>query len=98
MTARMRQFERILATDLPALCDQHNLAAEGRRSLDEYVVQLQDWMGGILHWHAQCERYTERGLAQRYGSSPALVSWPPTAAVAPGGFTGLGTAAARIVR
>jgi germacradienol/geosmin synthase len=98
MTARMRQFERIAAEELPALCDRLEVAAEGRKSLAEYVGQLQDWMAAILHWHAQCERYTERGLAQRYGSSPALVSWPPAAAAAPGGFTGLGTAAARIAR
>jgi germacradienol/geosmin synthase len=98
MTARLRQFERIAATELPALCDEHDVDAEGRRSLDRYVVQLQDWMAAILHWHAGCDRYTESGLRQRYGTSPAGASWPGTAGVRPGGLTGLGMAAARVAR
>ena len=99
MTARMRQFERIAADELPALCDDHDVDTRGRKSLEEYVGQLQDWMAAILHWHDQCDRYTERGLEQRYGTSPdapaAVPSWPETAGLQP---DGLGMAAARIVR
>jgi germacradienol/geosmin synthase len=98
----MRQFERIAADELPALCDDHDVDTRGRKSLEEYVGQLQDWMAAILHWHDQCDRYTERGLEQRYGTSPdapvAVPSWPETAGLQPDGFTGLGMAAARIVR
>jgi germacradienol/geosmin synthase len=100
MTARMRQFERVAADELPALCDHHDVGPQGRKSLDEYVVQLQDWMAAILHWHAQCDRYTERGLAQRYGSGgpQERPRWPAAGGAGPGGFTGFGTAAARIAR
>jgi germacradienol/geosmin synthase len=87
MTARMRQFERILATELPALCERHNLDEEGRKSLDQYVAQLQGWMASILNWHSQSDRYTEHALSRRYGAGPRQAT---------GGLLGLGTAAARI--
>jgi len=104
MTARMHQFERVAADELPALCDRHDVDPQGRKSLDEYVGQLQDWMAAILHWHAQCDRYTERGLAQRYGTDAgaaagaAAASWPGVARFRTGELTGLGMAAARIPR
>jgi germacradienol/geosmin synthase len=87
MTARIRQFDRLLTTELPALADQHDLDEEGRRGLDEYVVQLQNWLAGILNWHRGCDRYTEPALLQRYGTGPRRLV---------GGATGFGTAAARI--
>jgi germacradienol/geosmin synthase len=87
MIARMRQFERILATELPALRERHHLDEEGRKSLDQYVAQLQGWMASILNWHSKCDRYTEHGLLRRYGAGPRQ---------AVGGLAGPGTTAARI--
>jgi germacradienol/geosmin synthase len=100
MTARMRQFERIAAEELPVLCDQHDVDTQGRKSLDEYVVQLQDWMAAILNWHLYCHRYTEGDLERRYGAGGRVqglaAGWPGNAGVLPGGLAGLGMAAARI--
>jgi germacradienol/geosmin synthase len=87
MTARMRQFERLLATDLPALSEQLELDQPARQDLDAYVTRLQDWMAGILNWHRECDRYTEPGLLRRYGLGPYRQ---------PGAVSGLGTAAALI--
>ena len=87
MTARIRQFERILAVELPAISEQYHLDADARTGLDQYVQQLQDWMSAILNWHQRCDRYTERHLRKRYHNPPGYFA---------GTFTGLGTQAARI--
>jgi germacradienol/geosmin synthase len=87
MTARIRQFERILAVELPAISEQYHLDADARTGLDQYVQQLQDWMSAILNWHQRCDRYAEQQLRKRYHCPPGYVA---------GTFTGLGTQAARI--
>jgi germacradienol/geosmin synthase len=94
MTARMRQFERLLADELPAIREQ--LDETGRAGLRVYVTQLQDWMASIVNWHQHCHRYTEQGLMRRYraGPHPATAGLGGLSAV--GGLTGLGTAGARI--
>lgn len=87
MTARMRQFERLLATDLPALRQRHELGEEASSSLDSYVTQLQDWSASILNWHRNCRRYAEPDLRRRYGRASRPVI---------GKLTGPGTQAARV--
>jgi germacradienol/geosmin synthase len=87
MTARLRQFERTVAQELPELADQHALDADGRHALRQYVTQLQDWLASIMHWHRNCGRYSEQHLRQRYGDPPARPI---------GALTGLGTQAARL--
>jgi germacradienol/geosmin synthase len=86
MTARMRQFERILADELPAIREQ--LDEQARAGLRKYVTQIQDWMASIVNWHRHCDRYTEAGLIRRYGTGPRLA--------VVGDLTGLGTVGARI--
>lgn len=85
MTGRMRQFQHVVAHELPVLYDDFDLPAEARRILEGYVGELQDWMAGILTWHQDCHRYKEPDLrrhnAPRFG---------PLA-----GPTELGTSAAR---
>jgi germacradienol/geosmin synthase len=85
MTARMQQFEHIVATELKALFDEFGLDEKTREKLNGYVELLQLWMSGILHWHRKTGRYPESALL----NSPA-----------PGrlfhGIRGLGTSAARI--
>jgi germacradienol/geosmin synthase len=57
MTARMRQFQRIVTLELPALSDDFNLNAHQRSRLRQYAASLQDWMSGVLKWHEMCHRY-----------------------------------------
>jgi germacradienol/geosmin synthase len=87
MTARMQQFERIVAVELPALYEHLNLPATARAGIDGYVVQLQNWMSGIVRWHEDTDRYDESTLLRAEAPAPA----PPPAAriripTAPKGF------------
>jgi germacradienol/geosmin synthase len=91
MTARMKQFEHILATDLPSVVDSFELDEEQRATLQAWVVSLQDWMAGILDWHRLTGRYDEDAL-RRSNTAGAVL-----ATALPDGPTGLGTSAARIV-
>ncbi|GAA3209989.1 germacradienol/geosmin synthase [Dactylosporangium siamense] len=75
MTARMRQFERIVAVELPALCAHLDLSDTARAGIDAYVVRLQDWMSGIVRWHEVTDRY-----------SPSLKVRIPAIPSAPRGF------------
>jgi germacradienol/geosmin synthase len=84
MTARMEQFEHIVANDLPALFDEFDLDEEGREVLIRHADRLKDWMSGILEWHRKCARYTE--AEQRRSRYPDTSHLP----------TGLGTSAAWI--
>jgi germacradienol/geosmin synthase len=78
VAARVRQFERIAAHELPLL----DLDAAARTALDAYVQGLRDWMAGLLAWHEATDRYTFRrtstGKAAR--SVPALRRTGATAA------------------
>ena len=82
MTSRMRQFEHIVATELPLLAGEFSLGERDRDTLDAWVTSLQDWMAGILDWHTITRRYDETELRR----------------LVPSGPSGLGTAAARIGR
>jgi germacradienol/geosmin synthase len=90
MTARMKQFEHILATDLRSVVDSFELDDERRATLQAWVVSLQDWMAGILDWHRLTGRYDEDAL-RRSNTAGAVL-----ATALPAGPTGLGTSAARI--
>jgi germacradienol/geosmin synthase len=87
MTSRMRQFERIVTAELPALCDEHDLGQPTRDALYQRAQELQDWMAAIAHWHAHCGRYRETDLISRYRARPRPAAGRPS---------GLGTSAARI--
>ncbi|MBZ8180842.1 family 2 encapsulin nanocompartment cargo protein terpene cyclase [Oscillatoria salina] len=85
MTSRMLQFQHLVATELPVLCDDFDLDKSSRKQLYGYVEKLEQWMCGILKWHLEVDRYKEFELRN---SSPAkrLLHGP----------TGLGTSATRI--
>ena len=86
MTSRIRQFEHIVAHELPALFDSFALDASARQALLGYARELQNWLAGILRWHEGTHRYEESEL--RYH---------PAAGVRPfGGPTGLGTSSAHV--
>ncbi|GII63658.1 terpene synthase [Sphaerisporangium krabiense] len=87
MAARVRQFEHIVANDLPVLLDEFGLDERARGAVYGYAGKLQDWMSGILEWHRECARYTEAELARRH--LPAI---RPDFTLHP---TGLGTATSR---
>ena len=86
MTARMQQFQHIVELELPALFDEFGLDEQARRTLEGYVVELQNWVSGIKVWHEGCDRYVEAEL-ERDRPTPANLF---------GGPTGLGTSAARV--
>lgn len=66
MTARLDQFRRIAAHDLPALCDDLALEPDVRVALARRVEELQGWMAGVLHWHRSVGRYRESELYRRF--------------------------------
>jgi germacradienol/geosmin synthase len=90
MTGRMKQFEHVVAHELPVLYDDFELGADARRVLDGYVQELRDWMSGILVWHQECRRYGEADILRRRrpAQAPVTLTIP--------GPSGLGTSAARL--
>jgi germacradienol/geosmin synthase len=96
MTERMRQFERIVTTELPALFAEYHLDEEARSVLRLRARELQDWMAGILNWHAECGRYREPELIERYRPAAGRYRLAPRQPL--GGPTGIGTQAADIGR
>ncbi|MBB5872563.1 germacradienol/geosmin synthase [Allocatelliglobosispora scoriae] len=86
MTSRLQQFEHLVAVELPALFDDYGLDAQARQVLGAYVVELQDWMVAIVHWHRVTRRYPESELGHTSAVRPQLIR-----------PTGLGTSAARIL-
>ncbi|OUC99760.1 family 2 encapsulin nanocompartment cargo protein terpene cyclase [Streptosporangium minutum] len=88
MTARMQQFEHIIANGLPALFDDFALDEQTRGILTRHADDLKEWMSGILEWHRKCARYTEAELRRsRIPGAPTGFSLLPT---------GLGTSAVRV--
>ncbi|MEU6367931.1 germacradienol/geosmin synthase Cyc2 [Streptomyces sp. NPDC046931] len=81
MNQRMRQFQHVAAQELPVLYEDFALSREARAVLDGYVVELQNYMSGILNWHRGCHRYGAADLARRaHGFVPDLapaVTWRP---------------------
>jgi germacradienol/geosmin synthase len=85
MTARVRQFEHIVKTELPALFDDLELDTSTRNELQRYVKDIENWMAGVLGWHRGTVRYGEPELHQS-----------PTVGRLIYGPTGLGSSAGRI--
>ncbi|GLZ02226.1 germacradienol/geosmin synthase [Actinoplanes sp. NBRC 103695] len=70
MRGRMQQFERLVAVELPALCEQYALSEQVRRQLTRYAGELTYWMSGILRWHDTCDRYADSDLRARFSAVP----------------------------
>jgi hypothetical protein len=66
MISRMKQFEHIVATELPFVADSFDLDDAGRVTLDGWVTMMQDWMAGILDWHILTGRYDEQAQRRQY--------------------------------
>jgi germacradienol/geosmin synthase len=84
MTSRLRQFEHIVANELPVLFDEFKLDKSAREKLRSYVEGQKHYLAGVLNWHEATGRYKESELRN-----------PPTPGRLLGGPAGLGTAAAR---
>jgi germacradienol/geosmin synthase len=65
MTQRMQQFEHVAAHEFPVLYEDFELSEEAREIMQGYVVELQNYMAGILNWHRGCRRYGAADLARR---------------------------------
>ncbi|HEY5834097.1 terpene synthase family protein [Streptomyces sp.] len=110
MAARMREFQHITETQLPALFEEFALDAAAQRVLLGYAHELKDWMAGILNWHQGCDRYKEETLLRHFPHVAAAVPGAPVSAepvwggqrglsglgLSGLGTAGLGTAAARL--
>ncbi|NLU67121.1 family 2 encapsulin nanocompartment cargo protein terpene cyclase [Streptomyces sp. HNM0574] len=91
MASRMREFEHVVATQLPTLFEEFRLGAEARALVTRYAEELKDWLAGILTWHRECHRYREEDLLRRHAAPAAPAPGPRL--LRP---TGLGTSAARL--
>jgi germacradienol/geosmin synthase len=80
MTQRMKQFQHVAANEFPLLYEDFQLSEEARAILEGYVVELQNWMAGILKWHYDCRRYGAADLARRaHGFVPGQLPGLPFA-------------------
>ncbi|ROQ94820.1 hypothetical protein EDE04_1253 [Streptomyces sp. 2132.2] len=70
MTARMKQFEHVLADGFPAMYRDFALDAAARRALDRYAEELKQWMAAIATWHARTRRYREEDLKRHHARRP----------------------------
>ncbi|MGW0802258.1 terpene synthase family protein [Nonomuraea sp. NPDC002799] len=83
LTGRVREFEHLVANELPIVCDDFGLDEVARQDVEAFVTELRDWLAGIRHWHLNCFRYDEASLRRHHR--------PPQWRL--GGPTGLGTSA-----
>jgi germacradienol/geosmin synthase len=86
MTARMRQFEYLVTTDLPILFKNFDLDTKSRKGLLSYIEKLQHLMCGNLQWHLTTNRYKEFELKNEQARSRKSTPTP----------TGLGMSATQI--
>ncbi|MER7776780.1 germacradienol/geosmin synthase Cyc2 [Streptomyces sp. NPDC096191] len=86
MNQRMRQFEHVVAHELPVVYDDFQLSDEARDIMRGYVTDLQNWMAGILNWHRNVPRYKAEYLAGRtHGFLPDRIPAPPLPSPVPRG-------------
>ncbi|MFD8236356.1 germacradienol/geosmin synthase Cyc2 [Streptomyces sp. NPDC059696] len=65
MSQRMRQFEHVVAHELPVLYEDFRLDAQARAAMEGYVADLRNWLSGILNWHREVDRYKDAWLSRR---------------------------------
>lgn len=100
MTARMRQFEHVLAVEMPSMFEEFQLDQTARATLLGYAEELKSWMSGILGWHEGVRRYDDASLARHFGHTREnlMTEQSLTTPRIPRYPTGLGTASARFPR
>jgi germacradienol/geosmin synthase len=85
MTARITQFQHLVAHELPEVLDRFDLNKPARDKVATYIAGFEIWMAGILVWHRSVARYKESELRNTRKLGHKI-----------GRLTGLGTSAARI--
>ncbi|MFE7814966.1 germacradienol/geosmin synthase Cyc2 [Streptomyces sp. NPDC057433] len=65
MSRRLDQFEHVVTHELPLLYEDFALSQEARAIMRDYVLDLRNWMAGILHWHRSVDRYKDAWLSGR---------------------------------
>lgn len=83
MHSRMREFQHVSQHELPVLYEDFGLDEETRGILDGYVVELRNWMSGILTWHRGIDRYKEDELRVVAGTNGRVTLPPAPGATAP---------------
>ena len=84
LTSRLQQFEHTALTEVPGVLAEAAIDPTQQASTAAYVKGLQDWQAGGHEWHMTSSRYMNAAIR---GHSVQV----------PGGPTGIGTSAARIV-
>jgi germacradienol/geosmin synthase len=79
MDGRIRQFERIAATELPALAERLRLDQAAREALTAWVTSLQEWLAGMFVHHRLTARYEPAAVRQRYAVAGRDRSHRPSA-------------------
>ncbi|MBD0676843.1 terpene synthase family protein [Streptomyces sp. CBMA156] len=98
MRSRLDQFQHVARKELPVMYEDFGLEPAARELLDGYVVELENWLAGILGWHEGCLRYGTADLERHFGAerdlaeasqarraATAAAPIAPTAAVPTGG-------------
>ncbi|MEV7774388.1 terpene synthase family protein [Kitasatospora sp. NPDC086791] len=74
MHSRLGQFQHVAQKELPVMYQDFGLDGEVREVLDGYVVELENWLAGILNWHEGCRRYGEEDLRRHFGAERDLAA------------------------
>lgn len=85
LTARVLEFEHIVATELPRILDEFDLDKAAREAVLGYVEKQRLYMAGVLNWHVVTSRYMDAELerhpieraiegARGFGASAARIS------------------------
>ncbi|MFD4247715.1 hypothetical protein ACFWP3_39965 [Streptomyces sp. NPDC058525] len=82
MTARMKQFQHVVAHELPVMYADYGLDAAARAALERSSVELTRWMAAIHVWHVATKRYREEDLERhhahrRAAAAGAIGAGPP---------------------
>jgi len=71
MCARVKQFQHVLARELPILADELGLDDDGRGALDARALSLMHWMAAEEYWSTTSGRYDPELVRRRYDPDAA---------------------------
>jgi len=83
LTSRLHQFETTAVTEVPAVCDEHQLGPTERARVAKYVQGLCDWQSGGHEWHMRSSRYMNQGGATAAAPLAGVLGRHAPAAVHP---------------
>ncbi|RAG84102.1 germacradienol/geosmin synthase [Streptacidiphilus pinicola] len=66
MESRLREFRHVVAEQLPVVLDDLALDAPARAGVAGWLRDLEHWIAGVFHWHAETARYPEADLRSRF--------------------------------